>query len=295
MSSPFFSIVIPTYNRAELLKRTVESFLKQTFTDFELIIVDDGGTDETKAVINGMNDNRFRYFWKENGERAAARKFGAEKASGAYINYFDSDDIAYSNHLKTAHDAVTALGNPAVFHLGLEMKDENDNILSQRIIINGSGNHRLLRTHYINPDPLFVRRDTLAQVSYTTDRNISNGEDWLYHLQLAARYDFIAFDKEITCCVVQHNTRSMSSYSGDKLLLSGRLMEKYLREDSIFMEKYGRYLPVIKADFIGLSALHYVLERKKWKAFRSLIWSYRLSPRQIFKRRTLAVIKYILK
>jgi len=63
---PFFSIIIPTYNRSEKLKNTITSVLNQTFEDFELLIMDDGSTDDTEDIVNSFNDSRIIYLWKVN-------------------------------------------------------------------------------------------------------------------------------------------------------------------------------------------------------------------------------------
>ena len=75
-TSPFFSIIIPTYNRAALIGKTLRSVQEQSFKSFEVIVVDDGGKDDTKEVLLGLEDDRICYYWKENGERGAARNFG---------------------------------------------------------------------------------------------------------------------------------------------------------------------------------------------------------------------------
>ena len=98
-----FSIIIPTYNRAHLILKTLESVKNQSFVDYELIIVDDGSSDNTKEVVNKfILDNKlsnWHYFNKVNGERGAARNYGIEKATGLYVTFLDSDDLIYSNHL----------------------------------------------------------------------------------------------------------------------------------------------------------------------------------------------------
>ena len=89
---PFFSVVIPTYNRAHLIKETIESVQKQTFSDWELIIVDDGSTDDTKSVVKSVDDKRIQYVFQENAERSVARNNGFRHAKGQYICFLDSDD-----------------------------------------------------------------------------------------------------------------------------------------------------------------------------------------------------------
>ena len=119
-----FSIIIPTYNRSAFILKIIDSFLKQSYPYFELIIVDDGSNDNTAEVTGTIKDERVKYFCKENGERGAARNFGAKQATGDYINYFDSDDLAYPNHLEVACAAARKLEKPMQFHVGYEMKNE---------------------------------------------------------------------------------------------------------------------------------------------------------------------------
>jgi glycosyltransferase involved in cell wall biosynthesis len=100
VKTPTVSVVIATYNRARLLKETIESVLKQTFQDFELIVVDDGSTDDTEKVLKSYGD-RLRYFREENRGPSAARNLGIYHASASWISIQDSDDICAPNHLKT--------------------------------------------------------------------------------------------------------------------------------------------------------------------------------------------------
>ena len=78
----FISVIIPTYNRAHLIAGTLDSILAQKYQDFEIIIVDDGSTDDTEMVVASYLSDNVSYYKKENGERGAARNFGASKAKG---------------------------------------------------------------------------------------------------------------------------------------------------------------------------------------------------------------------
>ncbi|MFO0505980.1 MAG: glycosyltransferase family 2 protein, partial [Chryseotalea sp.] len=100
MTNPFFTIVIPLYNRAAFIPELVNTILKQEFTNFELILVNDGSTDQTQSILNELRDSRITCISTPNQERGAARNQGARLAKGKYINFFDSDDEMRSNHLK---------------------------------------------------------------------------------------------------------------------------------------------------------------------------------------------------
>ena len=87
------SVVIPTYNRASLLKRAIKSVLCQTYPDFEVIIVDDGSTDNTEEVIRSFDDKRVKYIkLKKNKGYPVALNKGVKTAKGEYIGFLDSDD-----------------------------------------------------------------------------------------------------------------------------------------------------------------------------------------------------------
>ena len=90
---PFFSVIIPTFNRAAILPRAIKSILNQSFSDWELIIQDDGSTDDTATIVeNFLDDKRIKYFKEVNQGVCAARNLGSEKATGNYITFLDSDD-----------------------------------------------------------------------------------------------------------------------------------------------------------------------------------------------------------
>ncbi len=115
--SPFFSIIIPTYNRAAQLHLPIESILKQTFSAWELLIVDDGSTDNTKQVVAAYHDPRIRYIYQHNQERSAARNNGIKQAQGRYICFLDSDDYYLPEHLASFHQKIAEMQFPvAVFY-----------------------------------------------------------------------------------------------------------------------------------------------------------------------------------
>ncbi|MCZ2100738.1 MAG: glycosyltransferase [Chitinophagales bacterium] len=110
MKFPFFSIIIPTFNRAHTIRVPIDSILNQTFTDWELIIVDDGSTDNTREIVESYGDSRIRYVWQENQERSAARNHGISLAQGEWVCFQDSDDQYLSEHLEVLYQGI--LDNP---------------------------------------------------------------------------------------------------------------------------------------------------------------------------------------
>jgi glycosyltransferase involved in cell wall biosynthesis len=101
--SPFFTVIIPTYNRSKAVVDAVKSVLDQTYTDFEVIVVDDGSTDETAEFLRRLSkeDDRIIYVYQENQERSAARNNGIEHSKGKFICFLDSDDQYEPDHLSS--------------------------------------------------------------------------------------------------------------------------------------------------------------------------------------------------
>ena len=108
---PFFSIVIPTYNRIEKLTTTIQSVLDQTFEDFELLVMDDGSTDGTEKLIIQLGDSRIKYEWAPNsGGPATPRNLGISAANSPWISFLDADDVWYPTKLSEV--AKTIVENP---------------------------------------------------------------------------------------------------------------------------------------------------------------------------------------
>lgn len=105
---PTFSIVMPVYNRESTIMRAVSSVLAQTHVDFELIVVDDGSTDGTTALIEEIRDERIRIVHGEHAGAGAARNRGAQLARGEFLTFLDSDDEAHEDWLYQLHQATTA-------------------------------------------------------------------------------------------------------------------------------------------------------------------------------------------
>jgi len=113
---PRFSIIVPVFNGHDVVSRCIESVLSQSFNDFELIVVDDGSTDDSFARITAFDDPRLMTIQQQNRGRCAARNRGAEMATGDYLVFLDCDDQALPNWLSTLESV--SIRNPAVMCCG---------------------------------------------------------------------------------------------------------------------------------------------------------------------------------
>ena len=109
-AAPLLTTIIPTYNRAERLGRAIDSVLAQTYSNWQLIVVDDGSTDDTKEVVEGKRDDRIQYVYQANAEVSAARNTGMSHIDGEYFGFVDDDDLLLPNHFAVLVDAVNSNG-----------------------------------------------------------------------------------------------------------------------------------------------------------------------------------------
>jgi len=126
------SIIIPTYNRANFLPRAIESVINQTYSEWELIIVDDGSTDNTKEVVKKyLTDRRIKYIKTKNKGAANARNVGALIATKEWITFLDSDDQAYPNWIKSWAEIIMNKPKIGLLSSGCDIYRDNIKVKSQ--------------------------------------------------------------------------------------------------------------------------------------------------------------------
>ncbi len=106
--NPIISVIVPVYNAEKYLRRCVDSILAQTFTDFELLLIDDGSKDKSGEICDeyARKDNRVKVFHKENGGASAARNLGLDHANGYYVAFVDSDDYLSTEYLHSFYNII---------------------------------------------------------------------------------------------------------------------------------------------------------------------------------------------
>jgi len=119
---PKISVVIPVYNKDKYIKNTIQSVLNQSFKDFELLVVNDGSTDNSVKIIQSFNDPRIRFFSQNNQGVAVARNFGVDKANAKLIAFLDGDDIWLSNHLDEIWQLYQKFPEAAFFATAYQIK-----------------------------------------------------------------------------------------------------------------------------------------------------------------------------
>ena len=121
----FFSIVIPLYNKVNYIEDTIKSVLNQTFTDFEIIVINDGSTDNSETKVLGFKDSRIQLYSQENQGASVARNLGIENAKYDYIAFLDADDLWMTNHLETLKTLIQNFPNAGMFASRYELVFNN--------------------------------------------------------------------------------------------------------------------------------------------------------------------------
>lgn len=205
IKNPFFSVIVPSFNRAHMLPKAIESVLSQTFSDWELIIIDDGSTDNTKEVVEAYKDNRIVYIYQENAERSAARNKGIAISRGKYICFLDSDDYYLENRLALLHERLTNSGDPVIFSFtGLRFTDGVELVYEEPL-----GNvFDYLMTHVIGVPQVCISIEILRKYSFNI--NFRVGEDLELWLRIAQEHQPVYFREQCTVIATQHDDRTVN-------------------------------------------------------------------------------------
>lgn len=196
---PKVSVVVPSYNRGEYISETIESILAQTFTDFELIFIDDGSTDDSAAIVQAFidKDPRVKYFKQKNSERAVARSYGMSLAEGEYICLVDSDDIWYSHKLAKQIIVMDADPELVCSYAAVDRIDMQSNPVkpAKRQLEGYSGNiyEELLKRNFIPSVTPMIRKKYIEMIGAQNTEFIPY-EDWDFWLRLAriGKFEHIA-------------------------------------------------------------------------------------------------------
>jgi glycosyltransferase involved in cell wall biosynthesis len=272
----FFSIILPTFNRAHFLPKAIESVLAQTFEDWELVIVDDGSTDNTREVVVAYKDPRIVYSYQENQERSTARNNGIEKAKGEYICFLDSDDYYLPEKLINFKNAIAQHeSSRLLFYDGLIFEIENERSKTA-IPIKKAGEtiHEFLIQNPIGP--LQVCGSSSLFNKHNFDTNLRIGEDVELWLRMANEVTLIAVDSHQTVAQ-EHEDRSVNlrKYNAAKEQ-SKQLEMSFLQytKDQIS----SRIRRKVKSDCIFNIAKHHMMNQRLGMASFNIISSIITDP-----------------
>jgi len=294
----FFSIVIPTYNRAHLIEKTIYTVLDQSYKNFELLVIDDGSTDNTnevvKRIIEKNPDQKINYYYKENAERGAARNYGTRLCKGQYITFLDSDDLFYKDHLENAVKTLQEHQFPELLHIRFEFKNLDGTGIQHIPLIKSSINKMIISGNFMGCHSVFLKDSIAKNNLFVEDRSLAGFEDWELWLRLASAYEF-HYSNKVSSCLVNHDNRSV--LMTDKTLLINRLnaLLHYVLSNKAVTDYYNSDISKFKCSGYSYVSLHLALTKKyRGAALRFLFKSIITWPGFIFKKRFFAILKHLI-
>lgn len=253
----YFSIIIPLYNKESYIEDTLKSVLHQSYTNYEIIIVNDGSTDESAAKVLGFKDSRIRFYSIKNQGVSVARNFGIEKSKGELIAFLDADDLWTVEHLETLKTLIQNFPNSGIYASRYQLVYNNRKISIPQFkgisanfcgivpdYFNASLNHPIATSSSIA-----IPKYIFEKIGYFKS-TISSGQDVDMWIRIASKYP-VAISNKITASYLHYIENSLSKTP---------ILEKKLKDfnDYKFEEKSN---PRLKK-YLDLYRIEYALQYK---------------------------------
>ena len=279
-----FSIILPTYNRSKFIKKAIESVIQQTHQKWELIIIDDGSTDNTKEVVSNYvrEDVRIQYLYQKNSERSAARNNGIKSVTGQWICFLDSDDFYYPTHLEEFVKLIIKNN----YKEGLYFSGKSLNIYSdikEKYELSHKNNIEFVLLNTFATPQACSKAEILEK--YLFNEKIRIGEDTEIWVRILKKYPLFFHDNK-TLVQIEHPNRSINLRTEKESLLTLKYILKNTKVNRSFRKK------VLSNAFFKISKM-YIRENQNFAASIFLIKSllYDLKNKQT-KHRFLVLISF---
>ncbi|TCK66837.1 glycosyltransferase involved in cell wall biosynthesis [Winogradskyella wandonensis] len=233
---PFFSVVIPLYNKEKYIKKTLETVINQTFEDFEVIVVNDGSTDNSVAEVKKIDDYRITIFNQENQGLSHTRNNAISYAKANYIAMIDADDYWEPNHLQTLYDLIKDYPNQGAYCTGYTLKKTES--IYHRANFNG------LEKNFRDVVPDFFKHSLehcIAWVGSTCipkyvfekvgnfDPEIYSEQDIDLYIRIALNYKFVLDNSSVTAIYNRTMDDNMSNFNEKKAI--PKFLNSYKNEE----------------------------------------------------------------
>ena len=247
---PFFSVVIPLYNKENHIYNTIKSVLNQSFKDFEIIIVNDGSTDKSIDVISTIVDNRIEIIDKKNEGASKARNIGIQNAKSDYVALLDADDIWYPNHLQNLKHLIECFPGCGLYCSGYEISYYNKKIVGFKFYGIVDTYEEIVSDYFTSSRPGSIASSSSVAISKKIiqrhgyfDTDIKSGQDTEFWIRIAL-HEKVAFKSEISVRIIiseYGNHLSLSNKRIDKL----KILERF-KKSEVTNKSLKGYLDVIR-------------------------------------------------
>jgi glycosyltransferase involved in cell wall biosynthesis len=249
------SVIIPSYNRAPLVAQAIKSALAQTLSDIEIIVVDDGSTDNTEEIVRRFRDKRLKYVYQKNSGVSAARNTGIEASRGKYIAFLDSDDILMEKALEKGAQTLDKYINTVFSYGQAFLMDEKQRIFGLRkqkgknsYVAAGKYEIReaLINGNHVPTSTILVRRAYLNNINQF-DTSFNNGsEDFDFWVRLGISHQVAYIAEPLVIYRVHSNsicrTHRLAEIENNNSLIFNKIMNDSELRDFLSYERLQVYL-----------------------------------------------------
>lgn len=207
--SPLVSVIVPTFNRCELINDTLSSILKQSYRNIELIVIDDGSTDDTEKFVKQIKDERLRYYRIENwGGPARPRNIGVNHARGVYIAFCDDDDTWNVNKIKSQIEFIEHFKADAIY-TNANIHNNNTSRTFSRMKSRKVTLGSFLKKNYLLLSSSFLRKDKLMKYEFNEDRKYIGSEDFILWIDMLTDGCKLYYDSKVYINYLNDNETSI--------------------------------------------------------------------------------------
>lgn len=257
-----FSIIIPLFNKEKFIKNTIDKVLSQSFQDFEIIIIDDGSTDDSGKIVKNIEDKRIRYFWQENSGVSVARNRGIALAERDYICFLDADDEWALDFLEKMKNIIEKFSSYSVFSTGIEIDTGEKVIPALYTLSNPVADNIYVEDYFkgsmkypiISISSSVFHRFVFQNVG-AFDEDMRSGEDTDLWIRIGKSYDVIFLD-EILCRYMFDNQGLSKNvkYKGIKIKYEKfRVWESENQDIKKYLD-WNRYSELLSNKILGHNA-----------------------------------------
>lgn len=290
--NPFFSIIIPTYNREHMLPIAIQSVINQTCRDWELIIVDDGSTDNTNEVVASYNNDRIIYIYQANQERSVARNNGIKHAKGAYVCFLDSDDYYLPERLDLLYEEIIQRKKPiALLYTGICF-EKDDIILKREEVL---FNEKYSVFDFVIKAVIGVPQTCIAKqilVDFSFNPLFRIGEDMELWLRIVNVYPLVFIPDQNTVIATDHFNRSVNVQLNN-VYAEVILMLNYIKLNYNFNFTKQVINTFYSDCYFGITK-YFIFKNHRIKAIYNLIKSILYYPKGRLLKHKIAILIYLV-
>jgi len=245
-NQPLFSIVVPTYNRAELIMKTLDSIFAQTYSNYEVIVVDNKSTDHTAELLEPLHKaGKIRLIiHPENRERSVSRNTGFANSLGDFVTILDSDDLMLKDNLKDAAEFVRTHPESVFFHNKYHMVNEAGRKIYSYRFPKQNSPQSLSQGNYLSCIGVFLAKKIYTEHVFDVEPLLLGSEDWEYWLRIIARFKLDTLDK-LNSLIVHHENRSLTKFNIESFIPKTEYIIRKFKADPILDAVYKHEYPVI--------------------------------------------------